>query len=365
MSKTHAIASLVLCFAVSHCSEKAKPDPHVKKALPHVVVKPVVQESVPFNLEYVGNVKALESAAIKARVPGYIIDFHFREGEDVTDRQLLFTIDPRPFEAILEKAKAKLAEDLAELKYANEQVVRYAGLASNEYLSKDAYDRYGATAAALKAAVKKDRAAIRLAAINLGYCSIKSPFAGRAGRRLVDPGNLVTAEGGPADPTLVVINQIDPIKVIFAVPEQDLMRIRNAKDLTLSVVIPGEKLAPFPGKLWLIDNLVDTGSGMIEMEGMLPNPKRILWPGQFVRVRLQVATLPDVTLVPSTAISKGQVGSYVFTVGKDGTVKKQPIKTGGIIENRTIVHDGLTAGQQVVVEGKIGLQSGAQVKVRQ
>ena len=231
---------------------------------PRVVVAPVVRRSVPLRLEYIGNIKAWESAEIKARVTGYVLSYHFREGENVKQGQLLFSIDPRPFKAVLDKAKAQLLKHQAELTYAREQVVRYRKLAKDEFISRDAYDGYRTSAAALKAQVAADRASIALARVNLDYCSIDAPFSGRAGQRLIDPGNLVTASGGLSDPILVVINRIDPIKILFAVPEKDLQRIRAAnrpKTLAIEVTVPNDGNRLFSGELWLIDNRIDPCHG--------------------------------------------------------------------------------------------------------
>lgn len=337
-----------------------------KGRVPRVIVAQVIRQSVPLRLEYIGNIKAWESAAIKARVTGYVLSYHFREGEDVKKGQQLFSIDPRPFKATLDKAKAQLVKHQAELAYAREQVVRYKELARDEFITRDVYDGYRTSAAALQAEVEADRASIALARINLDYCSINSPFTGRAGQRLIDPGNLVTASGGPSDPTLVVINQIDPIKVIFAVPEKDLQRIRaanNAKTLPIEVTLPNEGQRVYSGELWLIDNRIDPASGMIEMEGKLANQNGMLWPGQFVNVAIRIGTQPDTLTVPTAAIALGQQGPFLFTVSTDGKAQMRLIGTGESVGNDTIITHGLKPGEHVVTEGQEGLQSGMQVKV--
>ncbi len=331
-----------------------------------VVVAPVVRRSVPLRLEYIGNIKAWESAEIKARVTGYVLSYHFREGENVKRKQQLFSIDPRPFKAILDKAKAQLLKHQAELAYAREQVVRYRKLANDEFISRDAFDGYRTSAAALKAQVAADRASIALARVNLDYCSIVAPFSGRAGQRLIDPGNLVTASGGPSDPTLVVINRIDPVKIIFAVPEKDLQRIRAAnrpKTLAIEVTVPNDSNRIFRGELWLIDNQIDPATGMIEMEGKLPNKESLLWPGQFVNVAIRIGTQPDTLTVPTAAIALGQRGPFLFTVSAEGITEMRLIGTGELAGSDTIVTHGLKAGERVVIEGQMGLQSGMHVKV--
>ncbi len=367
MPTLRLIVILGLSLIAVACSTDSDQTQATSRRAPRVVVAPVLEKSVPLLLEYVGNIMALETAEIRARVTGDVIGYHFREGEDVSAGQLLFTIDPRPFQAIRDQATATLAEDEAELAYAREQVVRYAGLARDEFITEDDFDRYRTTVAALEAEVKADRAAIALAQLDLDYCFIRAPFDGRAGRRLVDPGNLVTAGGGSGDPTLVVVKQIDPIKVMFAVPERDLPRIREAdraKTLGLEVVVSDREKRPFEGSLWLVDNQVDTSTGMIVLEGMLPNPERLLWPGQFVAVRLRVATRPDALVVPSAAISVGQQGSFVFIVSDKSKVERRLIETDAALGNETIVSGGVRAGERVVVEGQAGLQSGMQVEPR-
>ena len=357
------ILTLTSCLAPISCSPKNHPgNPILTREAPRVVVRPVVQKSVPFQLEYVGNIKALENAEIKARVTGYVLSYHFREGEDVQEGQLLFHIDPRPFEAALNKAKALLVKNQAELEYARQQVTRYANLANEEFISQDDFNRLRTTVAAKEAAVKADQAAMALAQIDLDYCSILAPFDGRTGQRLIDPGNLVTGDGGPGDPTLVIINQMDPIKVLFAVPEKDFPLIREAKDPSVDVIVPGHLKRVFPGKLWLIDNRINTKTGMIEMEGMMKNPERKLWPGLFVKVRIKTTTLPNALLIPNAAISRDQLGPFVFTITPQSTVEMQRIETKFVVGQETVIVDGLKSGQNVVIEGKNGLQSGVQVK---
>ncbi len=368
MLKISIAVVLSFVLAVSACTAKAEQSSKTATKAPRVVVAPVVRKSIPLRLKYIGNIKAWERAEIKARVTGYVETYHFREGGEVTEGQLLFHIDPRPFKAMLDQAKAQLVKHKAELAYAREQVVRYKDLARDEFITRDVYDGYRTSAASLKAQVEADRAAIALAQINLDYCSIHAPFGGRAGKRMIDPGNLVTASGGPSDPTLVTINRIDPIKVLFAVPEKDLMRIRrvnreNTKALSVEVTLPAESEQAVKGELWLIDNRVDPATGMIEMEGKLPNTDGMLWPGQFVEVSIRIGTLPDTLTVPSAAIALGQHGPFVYTVSVDGKAEMRLVETGESVGGITIISKGLKTGERVVVEGREGLQSGVRVKV--
>ena len=330
-----------------------------------VLVAPVVEKSIPLQLEYVGNIKAAQSAAIKARVVGNVMSYSFREGEAVEKDQLLFTIDPRPYEATLDAAKAALAQHQAELAFAQKEEKRYGKLAKQGGVSQEAYDRFRSEVAVKKSLVSADKANIKHAELDVEYSAVKAPFAGRSGRRLVDPGNLVTVNGAPSDTTLVVINQIDPIKVEFAVPQQDLQHIRDAHSanpLDLEVALGGDRDTTLNGKLWLIDNQIDTDSGMILLDGMIDNPDQILWPGQYVKVRVTMGTSPNTLVIPSEAISLGQQGPFVFAVSEDSKLKKQLVTLGRAVGGDTLVTAGLKAGQQVVVEGLAGLQSGMAVQ---
>jgi multidrug efflux system membrane fusion protein len=330
-----------------------------------VIVAPVVEKSLPLRLEYIGNVKPVLTAAIKARVMGYITSYHFREGEDVEKDQLLFTIDPRPYEANLDAAKSNLVHHQAELAYAQEEEARFAKLADQGWTTKEDYDRYVRNVAIKESLVKTDEAIIGRAQLDIEYSSVKAPFSGRTGRRLVDPGNLVVANGGPSDPTLVVINQIDPIKVEFAVPQQDLQHIREAHrsdPLDLEVLLGGDRETVLTGKLWLVDNKIDTSTGMILLHGMIDNPDQILWPGQYVKVRVRVGTSPSTLVIPSEAISLGQQGPFVFTVTQASKSKKQLVTVGRTVGSETVIKAGLQPGQKVVIEGQAGLQSGMAVR---
>ena len=331
-----------------------------------VVVGPVTEEIAPLQLPYIGNMQANNSAAIKARVTGDVIDYHFKEGSYVEAGQLLFTIDPRPYEATLAKALAQLAETEAQLAYAEVQVIRYERLVEEEFVSIDDYEQYITDVATLEAQVQERRAEVALAELNLNYCYVKAPFSGRTGQRLTDPGNLVESQGGSADPTLVMLNQINPIKAVFAVPETDLQLIRQAQEAESLILEISRSETPdqvYTGELWLIDNQINMQSGMIILEGLLPNPDGKLWPGQFVNVVASIKSSTPVLLVPSEAVMLGQNGPYVYTVNSESKAIIRQIKTERGYGDKTIVRSGLKAGERVVVEGQEGLQSGLVVRV--
>lgn len=331
-----------------------------------VIIAKASKQSVPLQLDYIGNMKANNSAQIKARVTGDVMAYHFKEGSYVKKGALLFTIDPRPYKAILEEARATLTRDKAQLAYALNQVKRYKPLANEEYISTDDFYHYQTEAAKLKAQVASDKAAIDYAKLNYQYCFVKAPFSGRTGPRLTDPGNLVESNGGSSDPTLVNLKQLNPIKVVFAVPEKDLSLIREAhahKNLSLSLVPNGNPNQRFKGKLWLYNNTVNIDTGMIVMEGILTNPNEILWPGKFATVTLSMQTGRDTVLIPTKAILLGQSGPYVYVVGDNKRTELRVLKTGRIYQDKTIVTSGLKAGEQVVVEGQETLQSNMLVTV--
>ena len=359
---------LAIAMMLSHpvWAEMSMPKKMSKSNGYRVVVAPVIEKYVPLQLAYIGNMKANNSAAVKARVTGDVMSYHFHEGQYVEEGQLLFTIDPRPYEAILEQAIATLERAKAELAFAREQVSRYNQLVDEEFISIDAYDGYVTQALKLKATVAMDQAAVKLAELNLNYCFIKAPFDGLTSERLIDPGNLVESKGGSADPTLVVVKQMNPIKVIFAVPEADLSMIqqaRNAEAVSVQVTTTGSPKRTYTGALWVINNEVDIATSMIIMQGIFENPDEELWPGQFVNVQISIESSGQKLLVPSNAISNGQSGPYVFIADVDSRAEIRLIKIGRNVGNKTIVTHGLSAGEQVVVEGQEVLQSGVSVDV--
>ena len=231
--------------------------------------------------------------------------------------------------------------------------------------TKEAFERFSRDVLVKESLVRADKAIIRRAELDIEYSSVKAPFSGRAGRRLVDPGNLVTANGTPSDTTLVVINQIDPIKVEFAVPQQDLRHIRDAHGKTpldLEVVLGGDRETKLSGKLWLVDNTIDPSTGMILLQGTIENPDHILWPGHYVKVGVTLGTTPSTLVIPSEAIAMGQQGPFVFLVTPESKLKKQLVTVGRTVGPDTVVTAGLEPGQRVVIEGQAGLQSGMDVR---
>ncbi len=330
---------------------------------PPVVVGLATKKTVPVELRAIGNVLAFSTVTIKSKVGGELVRVHFTEGQDVKKGDLLFTIDPRPYEAALKQAEANLQRDLAQAKHAQEDARRYEFLIQKGVVARQQYDKFRTDADALEATVLADRAAMENAKIQLGYCSIHSPIDGRTGSQMVNQGNIIKAE----DINLVVINQIIPIDVSFSVPEQFLPEIRKhmaSKKLQVEASSPQSNERPERGTVSFIDNAVDTATGTIRLKGTFSNNERRLWPGQFVNVVLTLAEEPNVIVVPSQAIQTGQEGQYVFVVKPDLTVESRQVVAGRTINGETVVQKGLQADERVVTDGQLRLSPGARVEIK-
>ena len=329
-----------------------------------VVVVTAMQKAVPLQIRAVGNVEAYSTVSVKSQVTGVLQQAHFKEGQDVKKGQLLFTIDPRPFEAALKQSQANLARDTAQLRNLREQVRRYAELVEKQYVSREQYDQIKANADAAEAVLDANNAAVENAKVQLSYCYIYSPIDGRVGSLLVNEGNLVRVNDGAP---LVVINQINPINVTFAVPEQhlvDLRRHSGAGKLQVDAAFPSDEGRPERGRLEFVDNAVDRATGTIKLKAVFTNSERRLWPGQFVNVALTLTTQADAVVIPSEAIQVGQEGQHVFVVKEDNRVEMRPVTLGPTNEGEAIVAKGLAAGEQVVREGQFLLGPGSRIEIK-
>ncbi len=356
------ILIFLLLLALGACSAK-KEKPAVKPPVPVMTTK-AVRKNVPVQIRVIGNVEAYNTVSIKAQINGPVTRVHFREGDDVAKGAILFTIDPRPFEAALRQAEAALAKDRAQAKFAREQVRRYGSLLKDGIVTQDQYDQLAANADAYDAAIAADRAAADNARIMLGYCSIRSPIDGRTGNQAVKAGNLVKANDVPV---LVTINQITPIYVTFTVPEKELPQIKKylaAGKLTVDAVIPNDPKAPEGGTISFLDNSVDATTGTIKLKGTFANSGRRLWPGQFVNCVLTLTTIPDAVVIPTQAIQTGQQGQFVFVVKGDGSVDLRPVVSGETLDGETVISSGVNPGETVVTDGQLQLAPGSRVVVK-
>ncbi|HEX5437084.1 MAG TPA: efflux RND transporter periplasmic adaptor subunit [Gemmatimonadaceae bacterium] len=355
------MAIAVLAGLLAGCSQK-KPDPHPRVS---VAVAPVAQAAVPYDIQAHGVVEPLQTVAVESQVNGILTDVSFAEGEEVHVGQVLFRIDPRPYQAALAQARATLAKDVVQARNAARDAARYQALVKKDYVTQSQAGQAQATAAALAASVKADSAAVESARLDVDYTTIRAPISGRTGSLLVHRGNLVKAAGSTP---LVVINQIRPILVRFAVPQRDFPDIqRYSAGTTLPVrATPGEdsSAAPVRGTLAFVDNAVDTVTGTVMLKARFANAGGALWPGQFVNVDLQLFVQQNALVVPSQAVMAGQDGSYVFVIDQEGTAQQHPVTVGRTVGNSVIIAKGVRAGERVVTDGQSRLAPGAKVDIR-
>jgi len=327
-----------------------------------VTVASVASETVPVRLTAIGNVDAYATVALKARVDGQIVEVNFKEGAPVKKGDVLFRIDPRPYEAALRQAEANALRDAAARDQAISQEKRYQELLQKNFISKEAYAQIRTNAETAAAVARASRAALENARLNREYCTIASPLDGFVGKVLLQAGNLVKAND--VNP-LVVINQVRPIYVNFAVPEQNLSEIRKyMAEGPLDVeVLPTDPAQSHPkGKLIFVDNAVDATTGTIRLRAQFDNEDAALWPGQFVNVSVRLYDQRDAILVPSQAVQTGPEGEYVYVVGDDLTADVRRINVQRTEGERTIVAKGLAPGERVVTRGQLRL--GPKIRVQ-
>jgi len=358
---------LCLLFAVycllflPACS--GKKEQAVKKPAAPVTVGAVIKKTVPVQIRAIGNVEAYSTVSVKARVSGALTHVYFREGQDVNKGGLLFTIDPRLYKTALDSASANLVRDAAFAKKAEEDLRRYTELLRDELVSRSQYEQIFANAEALKATVEADKAVVENARLQVEYCTINAPIAGRTGSLLVNQGNLIKAND---DKPMVIINQLQPVYVNFSAPEQYLPEIKkymSAGKLNVEAFLSKEDKKSFRGVLSFMDNTVDTATGTIKLKATFSNKEKALWPGQFVTVLITLSNLQDAVVVSTQAIQTGQQGQFVFVV-KDGTAELRPVTAGVTYEDVTVIEKGLSVGEQVVTDGQMRLMPGAKVEIK-
>ena len=387
---TKAFALVALTALTAACGDRATAQkaPPAPSAVP-VVVAEVVQRTVPLQVSAVGNVQASATVSVKSQVAGEIRDVHFTEGRDVKRGDLLFTIDPRPFEASLRQAEAALAQrqaevtqaranlarDQAQQEWTQAQERRYHELLAKELIAKEQYEQIRTNMAAMEATVRADRAAeenarasaaatqatVDNARLQLAYTRIHTPIDGRTGNLLMQRGNVIKAN---EDNPLVVIAQVRPIYVSFAVPEQQLGAIKRyqaAGSLKVEARVPNQGGAS--GTLSFVNNTVDPNTGTIQLKATFTNGENVLWPGQFVDAVLTLTT-ENAVVVPTQAVQAGQQGPFVFVVKPDLTVESRPVKLGRRLPRETVIADGLKAGERVVTDGQLRLVPGSRVEIK-
>jgi multidrug efflux system membrane fusion protein len=362
-----------LVLAITGCKAKPPGDSGEKKVKgaaksaerPVPVTADVAKlKDIPKKIRAIGNVGAFATVSIKARVNGELQKVHFKEGEDVPRGKLLFTIDPQPFQAVLNEALARLEKDKALAAKAEDDYRRYENLMQRGSISREQFDQVRTNLGALTATILADEAVVENARVQLGYTSIYSPVSGRTGDLLIDQGNMIKANDD--NKSLVVIQQIQPIYVNFSVPESNLSEIMSRfkkETLFITVISEGAGSVPEKGRLIFIDNSVDPRTGSISLKGIFDNHSRQLWPGQFVNVVLTLGDLKDAVTVPSQAVQNGASGSYVFTITPDNKVEYKPVSAGRSYNGETVIEKGVLAGEKVVTDGHLRLTPGASVEI--
>jgi len=352
---------LIALSVLSACSRP--PPPAMERPPSPVTVATAVQQDVPLYLDELGKCVARETVSILPQVGGRITKVHFTDGADLEAGDLLFTIDPRPFEVKLAAAQAALAQSEAALALAKQELARIDSVADPRAVSQQDRDVRKNAVDVADAQVQSGKAAVDAALLDLDYCSIRSPIDGRAGRRLVDAGNVVTTL--PPVP-LLVVQRLDPIYADFTIAEGDLSSVqRNMAGGTLEVEVrlPDEPDAPVTGELTFLDNAVQETSGTVRLRATIANTNRRFWPGRFVKVRLVLKTIENAVLVPAGAPQMSARGQFVYVVSGDSTAEMRPVTTGQRQGDLVVVEQGVAAGERIVVSGQMGVMPGAKVRV--
>ena len=347
-------------LAFAGCEKKA-PATFERPPAP-VTVAAAITRDVPVYLDAIGKTVAREVVSIQPQVSGRIVQIHFTDGADVKVGQVLFTIDPRPYQAQLNAAEANLAQAKAQLDLAKINFDRVASVTDQRAVSRQDYDVKKNAIEVAEAQVKQNQAAVETARLNLDYCTIRSPLNGRAGQRLVDLGNVVTANNS----SLLVIQRFDPIYVDFTIPENDLTAVqRNMTQGTLKVEVqlPDQADKPRDGKLTFLDNSVQEGTGTVKLRATIANNDRRFWPGRFANIRLILGMNRGAVLIPADAPQMSAKGPFLYVVKDDSSAELRPVNLGQRQGDLVVINQGINAGERVVVQGQLAVTPGGKVNV--
>jgi multidrug efflux system membrane fusion protein len=355
---------LLVRRASTPSAAKKGPDPQAARVIP-VSAAAVARKDVPVALDGLGSVVAYRTVTVRSQVDGRLDQVLFREGQAVRAGQVLAQIDPRPFQAQLHQAEGARARDAAQLASAKLDLERYRALAKDKLVPQQQADQQAGTVGQLEGAVQMDDAAIETARLNLDYARITSPVDGVTGIRIVDPGNVVKAADAGG---IVLVTQLDPIAVVFTLPQDFLPAVVEAMGqgaLAVDVFARDGATLLGTGKLELIDNQINQATSTIRLKAVFPNPRHVLWPNQFVNARLHLSVRKGALVVPASAIQRGPNGSFVFVVGADATVSARPVEVASTQADVAVVASGLQEGEKVVTDGQNQLRIGAKVQVRE
>jgi multidrug efflux system membrane fusion protein len=361
LNRRRLLWPITLSLAVTLVAGCKKAENRTKRPPRPVTVATAETRAVPLYQDEIGNCSAYESVTIQPQVSGMIVAIHFKDGDEVNPGDPLFTIDPRPFQAALDKAKATLEQNRAKAAFDQAQLKRNEELFKTRAIASQDLDNARTTAKASEAAIRSDEASVETAQINLEYAEIRSPITGRTGKRMADMGNVV----GPGTPLLVIQRQ-DPIYVDFTIPESTLPRVRHYREagtLKVEAAFADDPSKRREGEFNFLDNAVQQNTGTVRVRAVLDNKDRLFWPGQFVNVRLLLDILQNAVLVPNEALQINQNGPFIYVLKPDSTVELRPVKPGQRQGSDLVVEEGLKAGEVVVVNGQIALSPGAEVTV--
>ncbi len=361
MHRRQAPIGAALAAAVLLAGLAAPPVARAQQPAVPVTIAQATLRDVPVLLRGLGTVQAFNAVTVRARVDGTLMAVKVTEGQEVRKGDLVAVIDPRPYQASLDAAMAKKAQDQALLDNAQRDLARYSSLARQDFASRQQVDTQQASVAQAAAALKGDDATIATAQLNLSFCYILSPIDGRVGLRMVDPGNLVHASDSGG---IISIAQLHPISVVFTLPQENLPQVTEAmaaRTLTVRAYTGDDRTDLAEGVLLTPDNAIDTSTGTIRLKATFPNRDNRLWPGQFVNARLLVATRHDALTIPSPAVQHGPSGLYAYVVKPDQTVGRQEIDVEQDNGTLAVIGKGLAAGDRVVVTGQSRLQDGTRV----
>jgi multidrug efflux system membrane fusion protein len=353
------IVSVLILFFLIGCGKK---DPAGFQRPPATVtINTAIAKDVPVYIDAVGKTVAVEVVSVQPQVSGHITQIHFADGAQIKKGQMLFTIDPRPYETTLHSAEALLAQKKAELQLAQVDLTRSETLVQKDFISKQDYDSKKSAVDVARAQVQQSQAALEAARLNLDYCSIRSPIDGRAGHRLVDLGNVVKPEDGKP---LLVIQRLDPIYADFTITENDLTAVQQniANGALKALVRLPDDADAREGALSFVDNAVQDGTGTVKLRATISNQDEHFWPGRLLNVRLVLTTIRSAILVPASSPQMSATGPFVYVVKPDSTAELRPVTLGQRQGDLIVIAKGLTEGEKVITNGQLGVTPGGKVQ---
>jgi multidrug efflux system membrane fusion protein len=358
------LAGLPAILLFTGCDKAGSAPPSFERPPAPVTVAVAEQKDVPVYIDAIGTSVAREMVSIRPQISGRITQLHFTDGMYVKKGTLLFTIDPRPYQAQLDEAEANLAQAEANLELAKIEFSRVTNLTDDRAISKADFDTRENAVRVAEAQLKQRRAAVDTARLNLEYCMIRSPIDGRAGQRLIDVGNIVSEN----ESDLLTIQRLDPIYADFTVPQNDLTAIQvnmKREKLKVEIRLPDEPDDPRNGELTFLDNAVQDQTGTVKLRATVPNSDHHFWPGRFVKIRLILDTVKNAVLVSASAPQQSAKGPFVYVVKQDSTAELRPVKIGQQQGDLVVIKEGVNPGEQVVTNGQLGVTPGGKVRINQ